>query len=69
MPSGNPNSRMARAGFRKGRRPPRVKALAMKRGGICHGEKEENAPEAVVFERLNCRAYTAVSSRYSGDIG
>jgi hypothetical protein len=46
--SGKPYSRIARAGETKGKRPPKVKAVAIKTAGICHGEKSENKPEAML---------------------
>jgi hypothetical protein len=49
MPSGNPYSRMARTGHLKGKRPPRVNAVPMKTAGICHGEKLEIKPEAILY--------------------
>ena len=49
MPSGRPYSLIALWGYLKGRRPPRVKVVPMKTAGICHGDKLENKPEAIVY--------------------
>lgn len=40
---------MARAGLKKGRRPPRVVAVATKRGGMCQGEKCEGIVCGICF--------------------
>ena len=39
MCSGSPNSRIARGGLKRGMAPPRVKAVAMRRGGMWRGRK------------------------------